>query len=108
MERARLFDLAAELGAYGDMAEKVVAFAQVGMTALNADGQVASNSWFEWLEPLVCRDPQAFAMGLTVLSKYHTFLNKPAIAVKLLEKAIMVLEAEQEKAIRLLEAENNV
>jgi hypothetical protein len=102
MDRATLFDAAVGMGADDTLAEKVVCFCQLGMAVGVADSHMATPSWFEWAEPLVMINPAAAGMGMILLGKHFSSLDKECIALPLLLKGY---ESVQEGARRQIEKE---
>jgi hypothetical protein len=102
MDRATLFVLAREMGADDTLAKKVVSFFELGMAVGMTDSPMASPSWFQWAEPFVKINPAAAGMGLIMLGKHYTSLQKDTIAIPLLLKGY---EAIYEGSRRQIEKE---
>jgi hypothetical protein len=87
MERAAMIALIAKMELDVYLAEKAIAFAEWGEAVVTPDCPMASAAWFAKAAPLLVVNPQAAAVGLTLLGTHYGNVNQHEIAIQLLLKS---------------------
>lgn len=103
-----MYALAVEMGANAPLAEKAAAFAGWGEATATPTRPMASPAWFAQAAPLLVVNPQAAALGLTILGTHYAKGNLHEIATRLFLKSYEIGASGDAGELQRLEAERLV